>query len=300
MKILQKVISISIIAIIFYFLIANLIANWQKIPFADLRFEFLSLLVSFAFLLIYFLVFIAGWTNMINELGESIRFSKAFWIISTSQIAKYVPGGIWYTLGRVYLCKMEKMKGEIVFLSVVVETCLLMLTNMVIFLVSINFISDASILNPLLSVAIIFVLLIILYPPLLNRLVNFALKILKRPKMKLEIKYLQMLKLSIYFLISWLAQIMGFYFLINSIYPIALSKIFNLSAVYTLSWITGFIVLFAPAGLGVREATMSLLLSPILLTPLAIATSFITRVWITIFEVVIFFAGLIVRKKTAR
>jgi hypothetical protein len=109
-----------------------------------------------------------------------------------------------------------------------------------------------------------------------------------------------MLKLSIYFLISWLAQIMGFYFLINSIYPIALSKIFNLSAVYTLSWITGFIVLFAPAGLGVREATMSLLLSPILLTPLAIATSFITRVWITIFEVVIFFAGLIVRKKTAR
>jgi len=295
-KTIQRIVSITIILIIFYFLITTLISNWQKIPFAELRFGPFSLLLSFVFLFIYFLMLTLGWKNIIKELGEIIRFPKAFWIISTSQIAKYVPGGIWYTLGRVYLCRTERIRGEIIVLSVILETCILMLTNLVLFLISLIFSKDTAMLHPLLSMAFIVVLLIILYPPLLNWLVNIALKILRRPLIKLEIKYLHMLKLSIYFFGVWLAQIIGFFLLINSIYPISASQIYSLAAAYTLSWIAGFIVLFAPGGLGVREGMMSLLLSSQLPLPLAIAMSFIARVWIIVFETIMFFLGLLVRR----
>lgn len=237
-----------------------------------------------------------GWKNILKELGGIIQFSKAFWIISTSQIAKYVPGGIWYTLGRVYLCREEKVRSEIVFLSVILETCILMLTNLVIFLISLIFIKDAAVLHPVLSLIFIAVLLVALYPPLFNWLVNLALRMLKRPSIKLEIEYLHMLKLSIYFFGVWLAQIIGFYFLINSIFTVGFAHLFHLASAYTLAWITGFIVLFAPGGLGVREGMMTLLLSSILPTPLAIAMSFVARVWITLFEVLIFFIGLLIKK----
>jgi hypothetical protein len=60
---------------------------------------------------------------------------------------------------------------------------------------------------------------------------------------------------------------------------------------------TGFIVIFAPGGLGIREGMMTLLLSPLVPTPLAIAISFMQRVWMTIFEVIIFFVGLVIKKK---
>ena len=296
MKLLQKIVSLIIILVIFYFLITKLMANWQKIPFADLRFDISNLIISFVFLSINFLIFVGVWTKIVNALGEDIRPGKAFWVISTSQMAKYVPGGIWYTLGRVYLCKMEKMNGEIVFLSVVIETCLITLTDIAIFLVATIFLRDLTIFNPLLSVVILIVLFILLYPPFLNRLVNFGLRILRRPKINLAISFLQMLKFSIYFLGIWVAQIIGFYFLINSIYPIDISKIVYIAASYTIAWFVGFIAPFAPGGLGVREGMMTLILSTIFPTPLAIAMSFIQRIWITIFEIAVFFIGLSIKR----
>jgi len=149
MKILNRIVSVIIVGIIFYFLIANLITNWQKIPFDELRINIPDLFLSFLFLSVYFLIFIAGWKKIVKGLGESLSYKKGLWIVSTSQIAKYLPGGIWYTLGRVYLCKIEGMKGQIVFISIILETCFLMLTNMVLFLISISFLSDSQLLHPL-------------------------------------------------------------------------------------------------------------------------------------------------------
>lgn len=293
---MQRILTVALVCVIFYFLVRSLITNWTQIPFSEIRFNILYVVISFLCLAAYFSLLTRGWSSIVAELGSMVPYSKAFWIVSTSQIAKYVPGGIWYTVGRVYLARTEKVKEEIGILSVVFETFLLMLTNLIIFLISINFISGETYLSPFLSVAFIIVILILLYPPLLNMLLNLGLRMLKKPAVKLHARYLSILRISMYFFMLWLAQIAGYYFLINSLYPMGIAQLPNLTAAYTLSWITGFIVLFAPGGLGVREGMMTLLLSSILPLPLAIAISFITRVWITIFEVLIFFAGLIVRR----
>lgn len=297
MQTIRRVVSVLIILLIFYFLITTLVANWQRIPFSKLRFGFAELAISFIWLFIYLLIFVLVWAKILRELGEDIRFSEAFWIITTSQLAKYVPGGIWYTLGRVYLCKTKKLNSGIVFLSVIIETCLLLLTSMIIFLIAIAFTQKAVSVNPLILILIVVVLLFMLHPYFLNRLTNFGLKVLKKPEIKLTIEYKKLLNLSVYFFGLWCAQIIGFYFLINAIMPISFGEIFNLGGAYTLSWMSGFIVLFAPGGLGVREGMMTLLLSPLLPTPLAIAISFISRVWITVFEVIVFFIGLLVKRK---
>ncbi|UCG29635.1 MAG: flippase-like domain-containing protein [candidate division WOR-3 bacterium] len=298
MKVLQRILTVVVVCVIFIFLIRSLILNWSQIPFAELRFNAIYVIISFLCLAAYFSLLTRGWSGIVTELGSKVPYGKAFWIVSTSQIAKYLPGGIWYTLGRVYLARTEKVKEEIGLLSVVFETFLLMLTNLIIFLASIIFIRGDALLSPVLSIVFITVILILLYPPLLNILLNVALRILKKPTVTLNAKYISILRVSTYFFALWFAQIAGFYFLINSIYPAGISLIPNLAAAYTLSWITGFIVLFAPGGLGVREGMMTLLLSSILPVPLAIAISFLTRVWIAIFEVLIFFIGQLVRRRT--
>ena len=303
MKVIQRILTVALVCVIFYFLVRSLITNWTQIPFSQIRFNTLYVVISFLCLAVYFSLLTRGWTSIVAELGSRVPYCKAFWIVSTSQIAKYVPGGIWYTVGRVYLARTENVKEETGILSVVFETFLLMLTNLIIFLISVNFITGETYLSPLLSVTFIIMILILLYPPLLNRLLNLGLRLLKKPAVELKARYLSILKISTFFFALWIAQIAGYFFLINSIYPVEASQLPNLTAAYTLSWITGFIVLFAPGDLGVREGMMTLLLSSILPLPLAIAISFITRVWITIFEVLIFFAGLIIRrwmnKKTA-
>lgn len=298
MRILNRVLTVAVVAVIFYFLIRHLVANWTKIPFSELRFDAGYVAISFLFLLAYFLLLTHGWSQIVAELDEKIPYAKALYILSASQVAKYLPGGIWYTLGRVYLGKSANIREEIGLLSVVFETFLLMLTNLVIFLIAINFVSSEPVLSPWLSILFIVVILILLYPPLLNLLLNFALRLIKRPKVTLRAKYTNILKLSAYFFGVWFCQIAGFYALINSIYPVPLTQLAQVTTAYTLSWITGFIVLFAPGGLGVREGMMSLLLASILPSPLAVAISFIARIWITLFETIMFLVSLVIRHRT--
>ncbi len=298
MRVISRIFTVAVIAVIFYFLIRHVVANWTKIPFDQLRFNPLYVIVAFLFLIMYFLLLTYGWSRIVGELAVKIPYRKALYVMSTSQVAKYVPGGVWYTLGRVYLGKTLKIKEEIGMLSVIFETFLLMLTNLVIFLIAANFAGDIPILSPLVSILLILMILVLLYPPLLNTLLNFTLRLIKRPQVKLKAKYINILKLSTYFFGVWICQIAGFYLLINSIYPLSPAHIPDLAIAYTLSWITGFIVLFAPAGLGIREGMMSILLTPVIPSPLAVAMSFITRIWITVLEVIMFIIGLLIKPRT--
>jgi uncharacterized membrane protein YbhN (UPF0104 family) len=231
-----------------------------------------------------------------GKLNITVGFLKSFWMIGTSQMAKYLPGGLWFAVGRIYLAKKEKIAGNHAAISVMLETCLIMISGIIIILILFIIKGFDYTFNIIFIMALLLLLLLLLHPKVLSLLVNTLLRLLKKNVVKLNIKYWQIIKLSIYFFGFWIAQIIGFYFLINAIYPMPISKIFTLSAAYTLSWMTGFVVIFAPGGLGVREGMMTLLLSPILPAPLAIAISFIARIWITLFEIVIFFVGLLVKR----
>ncbi len=295
-KQIKKLLSLLIVIIIFLFLTKNLVVNWSKIPFDDLHFNMWFLIISLFALLVHFLSYSKSWQKIMCMLGSSISFTQSSWMISTTQIAKYLPGRIWYMIGRVYVGKKEKMSSKNLAVSMILETCLLIISSSIIFLFSVIVVGSYGLASLSICLILLVIAIVILNPHILSRVVNFLLKILKKPNIKITISYSQILKLSIYFFGLWIAQIIGFYFLINAIYPMPISKIFTLSAAYTLSWMTGFVVIFAPGGLGVREGMMTLLLSSILPTPLAIAISFISRVWITLFEIVIFFVGLLVKK----
>lgn len=233
-----------------------------------------------------------------NALDQgAISFIQSSWIIAVTQIAKYLPGRVWYMIGRVYIGKKENMKGASLAVSMVLETCLLFISSSILFLISVVVSGKYEFKFILLCVILLLSAFIIIEPHILNTIINFILKIFKKPMVHINISYLKILLLSIYFFGLWSAQIIGFYFLLNSIYTIPISYIFELAGAYTLSWIAGFIVIFAPSGLGVREGVMTLLLASIIPSPLAIAVSFIARVWITVFELIVFFIGLLIKKK---
>jgi uncharacterized membrane protein YbhN (UPF0104 family) len=295
-KACKKLLPIFIIVIIFVFLIRNLVQSWSRIPFGDLHFNGFYLLISFIALIVHFLIYSKSWQEMMRTLGTDISFSQSWWMIATTQIAKYVPGRIWYMVGRIYVGRKEKMDGRNLAVSMVLETCLLLISSGVIFIISTVIVGAYNRTDLLICVITFIGACIILNPRVISSITNFFLKIFKKPAVKITVSYGSLLKLSVYFFGLWIAQIIGFYFLVNALYPVGFLKIFNVAGAYTLSWIAGFVVVLVPGGLGIREGVMTLLLSRIISDPLAIVISFIARVWITVFEVVIFFVGLVVRK----
>lgn len=300
MKLLRRILAAVVVLVIFFFLARSLVRNWHQIPFADLHFNPFYLLLSFIFLLLTFLIFVQAWQAIIRRLGGDISYPFAFWVMAASQTAKYVPGGVWFALGRVYLAKDDKLSAAVIGVSVIIETGLTFLAGILLFFLALALARPENLVNYLLLVPVFLFFLLVLYPPVLEKLVNAGLKIFRRPPVRVELGYGPLLGIAVYYLGLWLAQIVGYFLLINAIYPIAAAQFPALAAIYIISWMAGFIIILAPGGLGVREGTMTLLLSSIIPSALAVGISFLSRVWITVFEILIFFAGLIIYRRRGR
>lgn len=297
-RILRNILATAVIIIIFVFLLRNLILNWTKIPFEELHVNVVLLIISFCMLVLHFVFYSKSWQKIMYALGAPITFTQSIWMIATTQIGKYLPGKVWYMVGRVYVGKKASIEGKSLALSMVLETGLLHVTGGIVFLLTTLIAGNYKISWLIISILLISLAIIMLHPRILGRVANFFLKILRKPQVQLTLTYGQIIQISVYFFGLWISQVIGFYLLVSAIYPIPPFYILNLASAYTLAWITGSVAFFAPGGLGVREGVMTLLLSPILPVPLAIAISFITRVWISIFEAVVFFAGLIIQRRT--
>jgi uncharacterized membrane protein YbhN (UPF0104 family) len=293
-KIFRRILAAAVVLVIFFFLIRSLIRNWHQIPFADLRFNPAYLLLSFVFLLATFLIFVKAWQAIIRSLEGDISYPFAFWVMAASQTAKYVPGGVWFALGRVYLARSEKLSAATIGVSVIIETGLTFLVGILLFFLALSLTHPENFVNYLLLIPVLLFFILVLYPPVLARFINIGLKIFRRPPVQIKLRYGSLLRIAVYFLGLWLAQIIGYYLLINALYPVPINQFPALAAIYIISWMAGFIVILAPGGLGVREGTMTLLLSSVIPSALAIGISFLSRVWITVFEIVIFFTGLII------
>ncbi len=86
-------------------------------------------------------------------------------------------------------------------------------------------------------------------------------------------------------LIFWLLVGVGFYYLAISVAP-QLRQLTWLQAasIFALAWCAGFVVVLAPAGLGVREAALSGLLAAYIPLSEALSVALLARLWWTLGE----------------
>lgn len=80
------------------------------------------------------------------------------------------------------------------------------------------------------------------------------------------------------------------------IFGVAESSVFELTCLFSIAWLAGYLVPGAPAGLGVREAMMALLLSPVLGAGAAVGLGVTLRVTTTLGDALAFAIGILARK----
>jgi uncharacterized membrane protein YbhN (UPF0104 family) len=289
-----KITAGSAIALVsFYYLISRLVRDWHDIPFARLRFSPFQLACAFAILLLlHFPLYGWLWRTILATLGANIRTSTATAITAVSAIGKYAPGKIWFTLGRMSLMKKEGVAEDKVLVSVVLEIAFTLLAGLVLLGSAVALLPSGQVPAP---VYLLFLLaplcLVVLYPPVMNRLLGVGLRWLRRPRMELDLPYTRLLAILGICLLDWLVQGFGSYVLIGSFCPLGIRQLPVLLGGYAISWMTGFLVLISPAGLGVREGVFTLILQTIVPEPLAIVAALVTRVWMTVGELMAALAG---------
>ena len=288
---LKKAIGSAVAVVILFFIVRNLVRGLSDLGSYDLRVSGWRMLGSFAILGLLFPIYGRIWQYILGKFGYGIGFAESMRIWFLSQAGRYIPGKVWFALGRIYLCEREGIPKSITTVAMGLEMALVLGSAILVF-------GLASVAGPSLSgrpyvlgLWLVPVIIAVMHP----RVVRAILTRLRRQPVEFSLAYADVLKLLGCYTICWCIYGIGFYLIGTSLGLAAAPPEFyskgtvhvigEMTGVNALSWAGGLLSVITPAGLGVREGISGVLLARIVEKPYPSLIPLVARIWITIAEV---------------
>jgi len=292
-----KLLGFLVVGAIIFFIARALARSWNDIPFDQFRLKPFWLVISYAGLVASFALTIRAWQEILGSMGQVMGYRTAWWVITGSYLAKYVPGHVWAVGGRMWLCKRQGVSEKFSGTGMLLEMMLLLLSSLMIFGAGLPLLSDRG--TPEWVFLLLIpapIIIVVLFTPLLQYTLRTLARIVLKREISLEIKREWMIRALLLIVASSAIQGLAFFALARSIFPVEAGILPHLTAVYNGAWAAGFLSIIAPGGLGVREGALVLFLKPYLPLSVAIIIAAVARFWITIFEIAMALVGLYIRK----
>lgn len=289
---IKRFIQLLIIGIIFFFLIRNLFNNWQQICYYQWKANYPLLFFSTGIVILNFSFLIKIWLKLLDVLGFNLKYGKGFKIWFISSFGRYIPGKVWQLLGMVYLCEREGIPKTVTTTSAILAQIFSLVSGLIIslLLLGVDFFDKFGGSNILFFAILLslflFLIIISIYPRLLEKGINFLLRKFKKPELKIQLSIWTSFKFLVVYAITWLIYGFGFFFFIHSFTNVSFYQYPLMTGIFAIAYILGFLSFFAPGGLGVREGILTYLLGFYFPVSIATVISLASRIWMTIAEVI--------------
>ena len=261
------------------FMACAMVQQWEAISRVGWTFRSDLLTVAIGGVVLVFLLDAYGWHLTLVALGQRIRVADSIRIWLVSSLARYVPGGIWAYAGRIHLAKEAGIGAAPAALSLTLETLLLIGSSFAAGFPSL--LAGAELpLPPYVAVVAWIAFGFLLHPRALSQLrrlpgrLGSAFHQIALPQPR------QMLFLYLYYLVFWLAFGLLFDCFVAAFYPLPPQAWLPVGSSLAMGFFVGFVAVVVPAGIGVRESVMYLLLLPYLPPPASMFISVSSRLWI--------------------
>ncbi|MGB8657340.1 MAG: lysylphosphatidylglycerol synthase domain-containing protein [Candidatus Zixiibacteriota bacterium] len=297
-RFLLKSAQVLIIVLIFYFLIKSLVSNWSQVKDFNWQFNWALLIGSFVLQMVALFGLVKIWQRMLRHTGSSVSYFKLFKVWFFANLGKYVPGKVWQFLGMIYMLEKEGVPKRNSFSTGVLAQAFSVISGLLISVIFLgaDLYSRFFSRNPGLMIAGVVlslaVLVLLCYPKVLERVLNLGLGVLKKEKISLDISVKDVIIYILCYSLSWFLFGLAFLVFVNSMAKASFNTYLPLTGAFAFSLNVGFLAIFTPGGIGVREGILVFLLSALFpsLFPLPVATliSLLSRLWITAGELLCF------------
>jgi uncharacterized membrane protein YbhN (UPF0104 family) len=252
------------------------------------------LLAALWVLAAYYLLFAVGWQRILAALGIDVPYRIALQAEMASMLAKYVPGGVWTPLARiVWLRRAGGVRDtSFVLSSILLEAGLSAIAGILVFLVGLAAVDavDAPV-WPLVAFGVL--LAALLHPRVFTALARAIFRRFDAPEPP-RLPYRALVGLLVYYSFTWLVGGAALYLLLRSLAADpGLETIPYLGGAAAVGAIVAVLVVFAPSGLGVREASMYGLIVVLVPAGAALGATILNRVAITVVEAALLAGGVL-------
>ena len=248
----------------------------------------------------YYLVFVVGWIWIFREWGYEISYVGALRAEMVSMLAKYVPGGVWTPAARVVaMRRIGVTDAALVTGAMLLEAGLSAVSGVIVFAMSLAWVSGVN--APTIPLVTFGAVIAVLVQPRVFR--PLSARVLRRLGHSAlpPIRARTMASLLLFYCGTWIVAGVGLWLLLRAVQAHSTpSTIVFLGGTSAVGAIVAVLAVFAPSGLGAREASMYGMILAIAPRGAALGATVLNRVAITIVEALLFGIGwLVLRRSTA-
>jgi hypothetical protein len=295
-------IQIMVLLVAVGFLGALVVSQWSALQAYDWQLAPGWAVLALVGLELTWLFELDTWRMILAGLGGPLRFRRAAPIWFLSNIVRYIPGNIWQFLGMAELTYREAGVPRLVTLtSIVLHQAISTAVGVVMAAVYFAVVGEGTWLRSLRPLLWCVPLgLLALQPRILEGVLNWALRKMGRPPIRVMLTWRQIWLLIGRYCVVWLAMGASFAALVRALAPIGWQEAPYLVASWAAAYVVGYLTLLTPAGLGVREGVLALLLTLIVPQPVAAMIAIAARLWMVVGEVLGAGGALLVRARNTR
>ncbi|MGD9376359.1 MAG: hypothetical protein PVJ23_11300, partial [Anaerolineae bacterium] len=248
-------IALTLVAIVSF--AALLYANWPTLRSFDWQIRPLPLIFSFLAYSLALALSILVWGKIMAAVGTRIPWREHIRVYCVSNLARRLPGVLWYVVGRFILYDQEKASKTAISVASALELVLLGLSCLVVGILAWPSMVREHI-DPVWIVLGVVLSLVVVHPRVL-RLPLQWLGDQSAHSARTELHYGRVLSWLFLYACVWLVGGLVLFGLIETLYPLPLDRLPQVIGAWSLSGLVAVLAAVLPVGLGLRELALSLL-----------------------------------------
>lgn len=274
------------------------VSQWDDIVSAVAGMNPLLLLGSLVAGVAYVLLTMLAWRVLLADMGTMLPLSAAYRVFFVSQLGKYMPGGVWNILAAAELGADHDIPRRRSVSVMAVTVIVSIVTGAALAVATMPFAADRLRDSYGWVTWTLPVFIVMLLPPVLNRLLTLVFRLTGRPPLEHPVSWSGIGACTVWTLIAWAVAGVQVWLLAIGIgmtgSPATLALCIG---GYAMAWTVGFLIVFVPAGAGVREAVLGLVLAGSLTTGGVVAVVLLSRVVLTVADLAMGGVGILAARQ---
>lgn len=256
---------------------------WPDVSAALSEVSWVALVVGTVLACGFQIIGMLAWRTTLAELGSPLGPTSAARVYFVSQLGKYVPGSVWAAVAMLRLGQDVAVPRAQIAYSYLLSLAFSLLTGLAIGVPALIAYGDYL---PLALITLGVLAVVLLWPRLLNALLDGGLRLARRGRLEQPLSGRGIARIVVLYLVAWVAGGLHVWVLALSVRADtgAGAALFSSIAAYTVASTLGVLVVIAPAGAGVRDVLMVLILTPVTGAAAATAVAVISRAILTLLD----------------
>lgn len=231
------------------------------------------------------------WRVLLAGLGSRLPYLTAARILFVGQLGKYLPGSVWPVLAQMELAAEHKVPRHRAGAVSLISLGMQVLCGLLVGLVALPF--TGGIAQYWWAFVVAVPMAACVYPPILNRLLGFGFKIMRRPPMEKPMTGRVIAASVGWSVLAWIFYGLQIWILMVQSGARPATALPLAIGVFAFSFAIGVLAIPLPAGAGLREILIVAMLSPAVGPGAAAAITLVSRVATTAGDVIVAGAAIL-------